>query len=192
MLAIELFENSPNTPQGSRTKDLNLGKLWLLTELNRLGLDDFDYVYVLGSWYGSMAPYLLYKNIKFNLAYFVDINPKHTEWTQRLVYRLGINEQIIPITEDCCDTEFVGDRILVINTSTNDIPRSKWLLNVPGGSVVAIQGRDGQPDNLDNQAQDIESFDQQYPLKETLLLDSISLKGADGNTYNRFMKIGIR
>ena len=192
MLAIELFENSPNTPQGSRTKDLNLGKLWLLTELNRLGLDDFDYVYVLGSWYGSMAPYLLYKNIKFNLAYFVDINPKHTEWTQRLVYRLGINEKIIPITQDCCDTEFVGDRILVINTSTNDIPRSEWLSNVPRGSVVAIQGRDGQPDNLDNRAQDIESFDQQYPLKETLLLDSISLKGADGNTYNRFIKIGIR
>ena len=192
MLAIELFENSPNTPQGSRTKDLNLGKLWLLTELNRLGLDDFDYVYVLGSWYGSMAPYLLYKNIKFNLAYFVDINPKHTEWTQRLVYRLGINEKIIPITQDCCDTEFVGDRILVINTSTNDIPRSEWLSNVPRGSVVAIQGRDGQPDNLDNRAQDIESFDQQYPLKETLLLDSISLKGADGNIYNRFIKIGIR
>lgn len=192
MLAIELFENSPNTPAGSRTEDLNLGKLWLLTELNRLGLDSYDMVYVLGSWYGSMGPYLLYKNIEFDTAYLVDIDPANTEWTQRFNYKLGIEDKIIPITQDCCQTQFVGDRILVINTSTNDIPSTQWLANVPEGTVVAIQGRDGQPNNPDNQAQDLDTFDQRYPLDKTLYLDTIKLQGADGKIYNRFMKIGLR
>ena len=192
MLAIELFENSPNTPQGSRTEDLNLGKLWLLTELNRLDLNTFDNVYVLGSWYGSIGPYLLYKQIKFNTAYLVDINPTHTEWTQRFNKRLGIEHCIIPVTQDCCQTQFVGDRILVINTSTNDIPSTEWLDNVPKGSVVAIQGRDGQPNNPDNQAQDIHTFDERYPLVKTLVLDTLPLKAIDGQPYNRFMKIGLK
>lgn len=192
MLAIELFENSPDTPQGSRSEDLNLGKLWLLTELNRLGLDSFDNVYVLGSWYGSFGPYLLYKKLKFDTAYLIDIDPKNTEWTQRFNRRLGIEDNIIAVTQDCCQTKFQGDRILVINTSTNDIPRTQWLANVPPGSVVAIQGRDGQPNNPDNLAQDIKTFNQRYPLATTLRLDTIELMGVDGNAYNRFMKIGIR
>ena len=189
---MELFENSPDTPAGSRTEDLNLGKLWLLTELNRLGSDTFDNVYVLGSWYGSMGPYLLYKQIKFDTAYLVDIDPKNTEWTQRFNKRLGIDNKIVAVTQDCCQTQFVGDNILVINTSTNDIASTRWLDNVPAGSVVALQGRDGQPNNPDNLAQDVESFDQRYPLAKTLLLDSIKLDGADGQVYNRFMKIGLR
>jgi hypothetical protein len=192
MRAIELFENSPDTPQGSRTEDLNLGKLWLLTTLNRLDLTEFDNVYVLGSWYGSMGPYLLYKKIKFDLAYLIDIDSKNTEWTQRLNRQLGIEDSIISVTQDCCQTQFRGDHILVVNTSTNDIPSTEWLANVPPGSVVAIQGRDSQPDNLDNLAQDIRTFDQRYPLANTLVLDTIELVGVDNNSYNRFMKIGIR
>jgi hypothetical protein len=192
MLAIELFENSPDTPQGSRTEDLNLGKLWLLTTLNRLDLTEFDNVYVLGSWYGSMGPYLLYKKIKFNTAYLIDIDPKNTEWTQRFNKQLGIEDSIIAVTQDCLDTQFQGDRILVINTSTNDIRFNQWLDNVPPGSVVAVQGRDGQPDNPDNLHQTLDSFDRAYPLAKELVLDTIQLDGADGQSYNRFMKIGIR
>jgi hypothetical protein len=192
MRVLELFENSPDTPQGSRTEDLNLGKLWLLTTLKQLGLDEFDYVYVLGSWYGSMGPYLLYKQIKFDLAYLIDIDPNNTEWTQRFNRQLGIEDSIIAVTQDCLDTQFRGDRILVINTSTNDIRFNQWLDNVPPGSVVAIQGRDGQPDNPDNLHQTLDSFDRAYPLAKELVLDSIELKGADGQLYNRFMKIGLR
>jgi hypothetical protein len=164
----------------------------MLTTLNRLGLNDFDNVYVLGSWYGSFGPYLLYKKLKFDTAYLIDIDPKNTEWTQRLNRQLGIEDIIIAVTQDCCQTEFRGDHILVVNTSTNDIPKTEWLANVPAGSVVAIQGRDGQPNNTDNLAQDIETFDQRYPLATTLVLDTIELVGVDNNSYNRFMKIGIR
>jgi hypothetical protein len=84
----KINEDSPDTPAGSRTKDLNLGKLWLLTELKRLGMDEFDTVYVLGSWYGSMAPYLLDKHLTFNTAYLIDIDPKNTEYAQKLLKKM--------------------------------------------------------------------------------------------------------
>lgn len=192
MRAIELFENSPNTPQGSRSEDLNLGKLWLLTELNRMGLDTFDNIYVLGSWYGSFGPYLLYKQLKFDHAYLIDIKPENTSWTQQFNRRVGIDDKITAVTQDCCSTKFYGDQILIINTSSNDILSTRWLANTPPGSVVAIQGRDGQPRNENNPAQDIDSFDQRYPLADTLLLESMQLMGEDSNSYNRLMKIGLR
>jgi hypothetical protein len=139
-----------------------------------------------------MGPYLLYKKIKFNTAYLIDIDPKNTEWTQRFNRQLGIENKIVAVTQDCLDTQFVGDRILVINTSTNDIRFNQWLDNVPKGSVVAVQGRDGQPDNPDNLHQTLDSFDRAYPLTEELVLDTIQLEGADEQTYKRFMKIGLR
>ena len=192
MLTLELFENSPDTPQGSRSQDLNLGKLWLLTELKRLGKQDFDMVYVLGSWYGGMAAYLLYKHIMFDTAYLVDKKPKNTEFVQRTVKKLGINDVIIPVTQDCNQTDYKGNNILVINTSTNDMKNAGWLDRIPAGSVVALQGRDNQPTNPDNTGQTLEAFDQEHPLNQTLLLDSIKLTGVDGNPYERFMKIGIK
>ena len=189
MLALELFEDSPDTPAGSRTADLNLGKLWLLTELNRLGLDSFDMVYVLGSWYGSMGPYLLDKKIKFNTAYLIDIDPKNTDWVQQMAKQLGINDRIIAVTQDCNTTDFKGKNILVINTSCNDIENTGWLDHIPRGAIVALEGRDHQPNNATNTTQDLKSFDQAYPLTKTYLLDKIELQGYD-DSYNRFLKIG--
>jgi len=192
MLTLELFEDSPDTPQGSRSQDLNLGKLWLLTELKRLGKADFDVVYVLGSWYGSMAPYLLHKHIMFDTAYLIDKKPKNTEFVQKTVKKLGINDVIIPVTQDCNQTDYKGQDILVINTSTNDMKNRGWLDNIPQGSVVALQGRDRQPTNPDNTEQTLEAFDKEHPLSQTLLLDSIKLTGVEGDAYKRFMKIGIK
>ena len=191
MLAIELFEDSPDTPAGSRSQDLNLGKLWLLTELKRLGLDSFDTVYVLGSWYGSMGPYLLDKHLSFDTAYLIDIDPKNTEYVQRLVKKQGINDRIIPVTQDCNQTDYKGDRILVINTSCNDIENTGWFDNIPRGATVALEGRDNQPNNPTNTTQTLDSFHAEYALEETYVLDKIRLKGYD-DSYNRFLKIGTK
>jgi hypothetical protein len=188
----KINEDSPDTPAGSRSQDLNLGKLWLLTELKRLGRTDFDMVYVLGSWYGNMAPYLLHKHIMFDTAYLIDKKPKNTEFVQKAVKKLGINDVIIPVTQDANTTDYKGQDILVINTSTNDMQNAGWLDRTPKGSIVAIQGRDNQPSNPDNTEQTLEAFDKEHPLSETLLLDSINLTGVEGDTYKRFMKIGIK
>ena len=187
----KINEDSPDTPAGSRTKDLNLGKLWLLTELKRLGMDKFDIVYVLGSWYGSMAPYLLDKHIKFDTAYLIDIDPKNTEYAQKLVKKQGLSDRIMPITQDCNTTDFKGDRILVINTSCNDIENQGWFEHIPQGAVVALEGRDNQPDNATNTTQNLDTFHAEYALEETYVLDKIQLKGYD-DYYNRFLKIGVK
>lgn len=192
MQAWEITEDSPDSPNGSRSKDLNLGKLWLLTELNRRNLDQFDNVYVLGSWYGSLGPYLIFKNLNFKQAYLVDIDPKKTSWVQDFNKKLGIDNKITAITQDCCKIKFTGKNILVINTSTNDIPKTQWLDHVPLGSVIAVQGRDNQPNNPNNLHQTLESFNQSYPLSSTFFLNQISLVDPRGEKYKRFMKIGIR
>ena len=187
----KINEDSPDTPQGSRTKDLNLGKLWLLTELKRLGMDKFDTVYVLGSWYGSMGPYLLDKHIKFDTAYLIDIDPKNTEYVQKLVKEQGFSDRIIAVTQDCNTTDFKGRRILVINTSCNDVENQGWFEHIPQGAVVALEGRDNQPDNATNTTQDLDTFHAEYALEETYVVDKIRLKGYD-DTYNRFLKIGVK
>jgi hypothetical protein len=187
----KINEDSPDTPAGSRTADLNLGKLWLLTELKRLGMDEFDTVYVLGSWYGSMGPYLLDKHIKFDTAHLIDIDPKNTEWVQEMTKKLNINDRIIAVTQDCNTTDFKGDRILVINTSCNDVANEGWFDNIPQGAVVALEGRDSQPDNATNTTQDLDTFHAEYALEETYVLDKIRLKGYD-DSYNRFLKIGVK
>jgi len=135
---------------------------------------------------------LLHKHVMFDTAYLIDNKPKNTDFVQRTVKKLGINDIIIPVTQDCNTTDYKGKDILVINTSTNDMQNDGWLDNIPAGSVVAIQGRDSQPSNPDNTEQTLEAFDKEYTLTETLLLDSMQLTGIEEDTYLRFMKIGIK
>jgi hypothetical protein len=39
----------------------------------------------------------------------------------------NINDRIIAVTQDCNTTDFKGDRILVINTSCNDVVNEGWF-----------------------------------------------------------------
>jgi len=188
MIVSDLFESSPDTPAGSRSQDLNLGKLWLCRTLKRLGHDDFDNVYVLGSWYGSMAQYILERNIACNKLFLIDIDPENTQYAQEN----ALSDKVVPVTQDCNTVAFEDDDSLVINTSTNDIKGSTWFENIPAGSIVALQGRDQQRENDNNHHQTLEKFNQAYPLVETYFLNQIVLECEEGKEYNRFMKIGLK
>lgn len=181
-----IYEDSPDTPVGSQSKDLNLGKLYLCRCLKRLGLDQFDNVYALGSWYGSIAQYMLNKNIVFNQLFLIDIDPNHTNY----VKNNAVSDSIIPVTQDCNKTVFEPGNTLIINTSTNDIQGEDWFDHIPPGSIVALQGRDQQWDNQENLYQTIESFDSAFPLTETYCLSEIPLVCWEGTEYNRFTKVG--
>jgi hypothetical protein len=184
---IYIFEDSPDTPAGSQTQDLNLGKLWLCRCLKRLGLDEFKKVYALGSWYGSIAQYILDRNIATKSIVLIDIDPKNTDY----VKQNRLNKKVHAITADCNKVKLDGGKdVLVINTSTNDILGQEWYNHIAPGTIVALQGRDQQWDNKENLYQTLESFDSAFPMAETLLLDQIPLVCAEGTSYNRFMKIG--
>lgn len=184
-----LKEYSPDTPQGSITPDLNKCKLWLCRKLHELDLVKFDNIYVLGSWYGSMGLFLVNKHIKFNSLYNIDWDTEKTEYAAHVIKRMKFNN-IHSVRADANEVEFVGDPILVINTSTNDIEGLDWLDNIPAGSLVALQGRDHQGDS--NGIETIERFDRAYRLSRTLYLGTIVVKDYEGYPYLRFMKIGIK
>ena len=115
---IYTFEDSPDTPAGSQSQDLNLGKLWLCRCLKRLGLDKFKRAYALGSWYGSIAQYILDSNIATKSIVLIDIDPKNTDY----VNKNRLNERVHAITADCNKVQLDGGKnVLIINTSTNDI-----------------------------------------------------------------------
>lgn len=186
---MELTEFSPDTPQGSKSRDLNVSKLWLCHELTRLGHVQFDTVYILGSWYGTMPMFLINKHIVFNHCYCVDWNREKTEYVDHVAKRMKL-DGVEAICKDANSIKYHGDSILVINTSTNDIQGREWLKNIPSSSVVALQGRDQQ--EYSNGIESLDKFDQVYKLSKTLLLDSIVLEGVEGDIYTRFMKIGIK
>ena len=184
---IYTFEDSPDTPAGSQSQDLNLGKLWLCRCLKRLGLDKFKRAYALGSWYGSIAQYILDSNIATKSIVLIDIDPKNTDY----VNKNRLNERVHAITADCNKVQLDGGKnVLILNTSTNDMLNEGWFDNIKPGTIVALQGRDQQWDNKENLYQTLEAFDSAFPMSETLLLDQIPLVCAEGQSYNRFMKIG--
>jgi len=183
----DINEDSPDTPAGSQSEDLNLGKLYLCRCLKRLGLDKFKKVYALGSWYGSIAQYILDTNIDAKSIVLIDIDPKNTAYVEQN----RLNERVHAVTADCNQVKLdSGPKILVVNTSTNDISGQAWFDNIAPGTYVALQGRDQQWDNKENLYQTIESFDSAFPLSETYCLSEMPLTCAEGTEYNRFTKIG--
>lgn len=183
----DINEDSPDTPAGSQSEDLNLGKLYLCRCLKRLGLDKFKKVYALGSWYGSIAQYILDTNIDAKSIVLIDIDPKNTAYVEQN----RLNERVHAVTADCNQVKLdSGPKILVVNTSTNDILGQAWFDNIAPGTYVALQGRDQQWDNEENLYQTIESFDSAFPLTETYCLAEMPLTCAEGHSYNRFTKIG--
>ena len=185
----DINEDSPDTPAGSQTQDLNLGKLWLCRCLKRLGLDKFKKVYALGSWYGSIAQYILDRNIATKSIVLIDIDPKNTAYVEQN----RLNEKVHAITADCNKVKLdSGKKILVINTSTNDMLNEGWYDNIAPGTIVALQGRDQQWDNEENLYQTLEAFDSAFPMSETYCLGELPLTCAEGKDYLRFMKIGAK
>lgn len=181
---MKLHESSPDTPQGSISRDLKLSKLWLCRELVRLGQTEFDTVYILGSWYGALGIFLLQQHIKFDCCYCIDWDQEKTEFVRKLA--------LPKVRAVCCDVneiEYNGNRILIINTSTNDIEGREWFRSIPKSSLVVLQGRDHQ--DISNGIETLSKFDRVYPLRETLLVDYLVLTGVEGDVYTRFMKIGF-
>lgn len=185
MRASDLYEFSPNTFQGSITKDLLASKIWLCDELKKLDRTDFDTVYILGSWFGIMAYTLHRCGIEADKIINVDINSQWLKFSQALLKHLG---NVEPMKKDVNDLDYrqLGPQGLVINTSSNEIPNQGWLDHIPQGTVVAIEGR-----NDVDSADSLKDFDQEFTLGKTLYLGKRNLKDPEVK-YTRFLKIGVK
>ena len=183
-LKDEIDEASPNTLQGSFTPDLQYSKVWLLDEVQKiLGKTQLDTIYNLGSWYSNMGLFLVANKLGFNKLINVDIDKDTLTTGEKLLDKLDISDKVEHMHKDANTLDYrqLKQPGLVINTSTNDIEGDDWLKNIPEGTLVAMQGRNGT----------LEEFDKQYPLEKTYFLDEVELEDPE-TEYERFMKIGVK
>jgi hypothetical protein len=184
----ELSEVSPPTFKGSLTPDLLKSKIWLCNNLKKIGKTKFSTIYVLGSWYGSMAVILNRCGIEFEKIINVDADQNHITKSHRVLSALGINVQSMQKDANTLNYKQLDNDSLVINTSIDDINGTDWFNRLPEGTLVAMQSRN----NANDSAYDsLEALDQKFILSNTLVLDELSLEDPE-TKYQRFMKIGIK
>ena len=187
MSIYNVYESSPDSILGSQTKDLVQSKKWLIHCLEQLGLDSFDHIYCLGSWYGLLGSLLVDSDLQFSHLYMIDWDKEKSDYVAQ---KSVSNKRVHSICMDVNRIRYVGESICVINTSTNDIEGRNWFTSIPSGSLVVLQGKDHQ--DLSNGEETLERFNKVYPLSQTLYLGSLVVEGIDSIIYNRFMKIGTK
>lgn len=189
-MLVKLIESSPDTPEGSISKDLNLSKMWIFHKLKELDMDNFDNVYILGSWYGSISFFLMASSVKFKHCYCIDIDSEKVEQSMHYLKRMKMLDQFTPVKADANKIKFTGDRALIINTSTNDIEGTNWLKHIEPGTACVFQGKDHQ--EFSNGIDTLQKFDRAYPLSKTEFIGHLALDDTHGDPYLRFMKIGYK
>ncbi len=190
-MLVKLIESSPDTPKGSVSTDLNLSKMWIFRKLKELDMDNFDNVYVLGSWYGSISYFLMASSVKFKHCYCIDIDPEKIAHTMHYFKRMKMLDQFTPVKADANKIKFSGEKVLVINTSTNDIDGMGWFRNIEPGTACVFQGKNNQEFNS-NGIDTLQKFDRAYPLSKTEFIGHLALDDTHGDPYLRFMKIGYK
>lgn len=188
---MRLQEISPNTVKGSWSKDLVLRKLWALTELKKIK-DNFDTVYILGSWYGntSIILSLLKKHFHFDRIVNVDTDKQALDKSKEVIQNLRIDADIKFDNLDANKLDYrgLGNNGLVINTSASDIEGEDWLKNIPTGTIVLIQSRNLSGDSP-NQFDSLEDLFSQYPLSKIFYKGEKRFKDPE-TEFNSFMIIG--
>ena len=186
-----LVELYPNTVTGSKGSSLNLERFWAVATLSQIK-NNFDTIYILGSWYGNVALllFMLERYISFDRIINVDINADSLEIGQQRLAKLGLDNKTKPMHRDANELDYrqLGPDGLVINLSCHDIPELEWLEHIPAGTWVVLQARNNDP-GAANQFRSFKQFDRTYPLSHTAYQGTLDLEDPDGD-YQQYMKIG--
>ena len=187
---MRISEVSPNTVEGSWSRDLVLSKLWLIRKLGSIK-PNFGTIYILGSWYGNLSLLMLDRNLEFDRIINVDVDEAALHQGDIITGKLR-DHRIVAMCKDANDLDYrqLGNNGLVINTSCNNIPNNGWFENIPKGAMVALQGRDNDPGSV-NHHDDLEGFVDSYPLSSTTYSGRITLDDPE-TSYDRYMIIGNR
>jgi hypothetical protein len=183
----DLSEDSPNTIEGSFTKDLVFSKFWLCNIITscmkKSGKSEFEKIYVLGSWFGNMFLIAREHGIGFREMILIDKDQECIDTSRRMLSKIDNRLKFLAINADDLRYDGRGSDMLVINTSCNDMmSNSRWFDTIPAGSLVALQSRD------DHESREV--FDRRYPMAKTYFIGSKNFKDPEG-PYKRLMKIGM-
>ena len=183
-------EVSPNTFQGSLTKDLLLSKTWLLSILSDIS-KEYSVVYILGSWYGQTSLMLIADNFNIEKIVNVDVDRKTLAAGQKMARAFRVDDRIVLMNHDANKLDYrrLDNNGLVINTSCNDIKNRGWFDNIPKGTLVVLQGRNNT--QATNRYNSLEGFKDSYSLSNVLYQDQITLEDPE-TEYQRYMVIGLK
>lgn len=184
-----LDESSGYSLSGSFTRDLIASKVWLLTELAGIA-PQVGTIYVLGSWYGNLGVLLtLDPVIKYKRLINVETDRKFLQASKRIQDHLGMkNTEYMLADANTLDYRQLKRDGVVVNTSLTDMPGRAWFDNIPGGTLVAMQGRDHDPGRVAHSTQDIID---RYPLTKIIYDGKLKLEDPE-TSYTRYMVIGIK
>jgi len=188
-----LVELSPDTLTGSKSSSLNLERFWAIATLSQIK-NNFDTIYILGSWYSNVALllFMLNKYITFDQIINVDTNANALKVGQQRLAKLGLDNKTKPMPKDANELDYqqLGPSGLVINLSCHNINGLSWLNNIPEGTMVVLQARNCDPGAV-NQYKNFKEFDMALPITKTLYQNTFKLTDSDG-PYEEYMKIGIK
>lgn len=182
-----LDESSGYSLSGSMTRDLTASKVWLLSELEKIQ-QQYSTIYILGSWYGNTALYMtLQPRIQADQIILVEKNKQYLKTSQQLLDMAGArNVEYMLADSNKLDYRQLGDAGLVINTSLTDMPGRGWFLNIPEGTLVAMQARDQDPGQQFDSTQDIVD---RFPVSQVIYHGRMQLRDPE-TQYTRYMVIG--
>ncbi len=189
MKSQEIIESSGYSLEGSFTPDLVFSKYWLMAELDRIQ-SKYSVAYILGSWYGNLAVYLLkFQRPQVDQIINVETNREYLSASRQLITAMGgSNVQYMLQDANKLDYRQLDDQGVVINTSLTDMPGQEWFDRIPQGSMVALQARDHDPGE---QFAGPEDITEKFPLSQVLYSGSLDLEDPE-TQYTRFMVIGIK
>lgn len=186
---MKLSEVSPNTLNGSFSKDLVLSKIWLIKELSYLQ-DTYSTIYVLGSWFGNLAMLMAARDLNFDRIINIDLDGDALAASNNIIKKLDLDDRVFNHKANVNEVIYSGLDAsgLVVNTSCNNISGSIWFDNIPPGTMVALQGRNHDPGAIIS-FDDLSDLIDRYPMSQCLFKGRLTLKDKD-STYCRYMVIG--
>lgn len=186
-----IFEVNPSTLKGSIGPGLVPSKFWLLTELSKIK-DNFDSIYILGSWYGALGAMLaIDPRISYKKLINVETNSRYLRTGQQLIAKAG-DPNTVPMLKDANKLDYrqLGVDGLVINTSCGNIKGTDWFQNIPAGTLVVLQGRNNDPGAV-NHFNSMKEFVNTYTLNNVLYSGTKQFKDPE-TIYDCYMVIGTR
>jgi hypothetical protein len=180
-------------------------KFWLLTELDKLGLD-LGNVWTLCGWIGSLA-YIINNsknNLKLNHIRSFDIDNRCASLADQLnktalldnwkfkastldVNSIRYNDYKFATSKSDGTVQYIYESAnTVINTSCDHMDRNTWWERIPSGTLVVLQNNNFlEKEEHVNIVTSLGEFKNRYPMHSVLYEGEL-----DCNLYTRYMLIG--
>jgi hypothetical protein len=182
--------NSPSL-KGSMGSNLIENKFQAFTELSKIK-NDFDTIYILGSWYGN-ASLLLSMDPRFEFDEIINVEKNKN--------RLKISNQLAKLQKDSriksmhkdanrLDYRRLGPDGLVVNFSCTNISGDDWFERIPSDTMILLSGRNNDPGAV-HKFNSVEDFSSTYPLTKILFSGQRTFEDPE-TEYDAYLVIGTK